>query len=143
MSYQFKIWNQSNDAQTMAIRAQDVNTLAKIASSYNAPSTDGQYNSLGNFLNQLNSASSPLSPYRRSVDVFWNTALGYGKRKLFADRVIEATYTGTIRQSGGFAAQCYVMIDPGGYGALGQFHLVPITVAIVPGGPRDLLIVTV
>ncbi len=143
MPHSFKIWNQSNDGKTMAIRAEDVATVDEIARSYTVPSNDGLYTSLSNFVAQLGGATQHLSPYRRTVDVFWNTALGYDGPKYFADKTLESTYTGNMRQGGGYAAQCYVMIDPDGFGILGQFHLVPISVAIIPGEPRDLLVVTV
>lgn len=143
MSHSFKIWNQSNDQQTMAIRVWDVNELATMAGAYAAPSDDGSYGSLQDFLNHLNTAAAPLEPYRRTVDVFWNTSLGYGGRRFFAGRVLEATRSGNMRDSGGYSAQCYVMVDPEGFASLGPFHMVPISVDIIPGGARDLLVVTV
>lgn len=143
MPHPFKIWNQSNDGKTMAIRCESTTSLADLASQYMVPSDDGVYTSLQEFINRLNTATSPLPPYRRAVDVYWNTAIGYGAPRLFADRTLEATYTGNQRQGGGFAAQCYVMIDPDGFQALGPLHLAPITVTIILGGPRDLLVVTV
>ena len=89
----------------MAIRSKDVDSLGILAAHYVVPSDDGVYASLEEFISQLNVATSPLSPYRRSVDVYWNTAIGYGSPRLFTERVLEATYTGNERQTGGYAAQ--------------------------------------
>lgn len=53
------------------------------------------------------------------------------------------TYSGYVRAGGGFAAKCYVVIDPNGFGVLGPFHRDPVQVAIVTGMGRGLLIDTV
>ena len=49
------------------------------------------------------------------------------------------TYTGNVRQRGGFAAQRYVFVDPNGFQALGPHHTVPIFVGVGIGiGARTL-----
>lgn len=143
MSYSFKIWNQSNDDRTMAIRAKDNHEVRKIARNCSSPSSDGVYQSMQQYITALATATTPLSPFRRDVDVFWNTNLGYGSLRYFDNRILEITYSGNQRQSGGYSAQCYMMIDPNGYGILGNFHLVPIRVDFVFGNSRDLVIVSV
>ena len=141
--FAFKIWNQGNDGNTMGIRAADVSVVAHLGQSIARSWEDQLYVPLGQYLAAVDSASVPPSPYRRRVDVLWRTAVGYGGHQYFPDRILEATYSGNVRQSGGFAAQCYVLVDPQGFAALGRHHTVPITVAIVPGSTRDLLEVTV
>lgn len=142
--FDFKIWNQANNGTTMGIRAADVNVVAQLGPQFNRASDDGVYGSLGQYLSAIAVAHTPPDPYRRSVDILWRTAIGYGSHRYFTDRVLEVTYTGNVRQSGGFAAQCYVIVDPNGFQALGPHHTVPITVVVVPGiGRRDLLEVTV
>lgn len=142
--FNFKIWNQANDGTTMAIRAADVNVVAQIEPHFGRPSDDGSYTALGQYLAQLATATTPPSSYRRSVDVLWRTAVGYHSHRYFTDRILEVTYTGNHRQRGGFAAQCYVIVDPHGFQALGALHTVPITVSVFPGvGRRDLIEVTV
>lgn len=141
--FAFKIWNQGNDGNTMGIRAADVSVVAQLGPAIARPSEDQVYASLGQFLTAVGSASVAPPPYRRPVDVLWRTAIGYGSHRYFPDRILEATYSGNVRQSGGFAAQCYVIVDPQGFGALGPHHTVPITVTVVPGTIRDLLEVTV
>ncbi len=142
--FDFKIWNQANNGTTMGIRAADVNVVAQLVPQFNRGSDDGVYGALGHYLSALAVAPTPPIPYRRSVDILWRTAIGYGSHRYFTDRVLEVTYTGNVRQSGGFAAQCYVIVDPNGFQALISHHTVPITVVVVPGvGGRDLLEVTV
>ena len=141
--FSFKIWNQGNDGNTMGIRAADVSVVSQIGPVLNSPSDDGFYASLSQYLTAVGSANTPPPPYRRPIDVLWRTAIGYGSHRYFPDRILEATYTGNVRQSGGFAAQCYVIVDPQGFPALGLHHTVPITVTVVLGTNRDLLEVTV
>ncbi len=142
--FDFMIWNQANNGTTMGIRAADVNVVAQLGQQFSRSSDDGLYGSLSQYLSIIAVAQTPPAPYRRSVDILWRTAIGYGSHRYFTDRVLEVTYTGNVRQSGGFAAQCYVIVDPNGFQALGPHHTVPITVVVVPGnGGRDLLEVTV
>jgi len=142
--FKFKIWNQGNDGNTMGLRAANVNVVAKLGPHFSGPSDDGVYQSLGQYLASVRAATKPPAPYRRRVDVLWRTAIGYGSYKYFTDRVLEVTYTGNMRQGGGFAAQCYVVVDPNGFPTLGALHTVPITVEVIPGvGNRDLLVVQV
>lgn len=142
--FDFKIWNQANDGTTMGIRAADVNVVAQIGFHFDRPSNCGTYVSLGQYLTRLSTATAHPLPYRRPVDVLWKSAIGYLSHRYFTDRVLEVTYTGDLRQGGGFAAQCYVIVDPQGFAILGQHHTVPITVVVVPGtSGRDLLEVTV
>ena len=95
--YAFKIWNQGNDGNTMGIRAADISVVSQIGSVLNNPSDDGVYASLGQYLSATGVATSPISPYRRSVDVLWRTAIGYGSHRYFPDRVMEVTRTGNVR----------------------------------------------
>lgn len=142
--FDFKIWNQANNGTTMGIRAADVSVVAQLAPQFNRCSDDAVYGSLGQYLSTIAVARTPPAPYRRSVDILWRTAIGYGSHRYFTDRVLEVTYTGHVRQSGGFAAQCYVIVDPNGFQSLGPHHTVPIAVVAFAGnGGRDLLEVTV
>ena len=143
MSYSFKIWDQSHDGKTMAVRIFDLDELRRIASSHLGRSDDGVYPSFGSFVSSAGAAASPLSPYRITIDVYWATNFGYGKHRYFAQRVFEATYTGNLRISGGYAVQGYVMIDPDGFSNIGSSHLLPISVDIISGPIRDLLVVTI
>jgi hypothetical protein len=142
--FNFKIWNQANNGTTMGVRAADGNVVAQLGPQFNRASDDGEYRSLDQYLSTIAVAPTPPPPYRRSVDILWRTAIGYGIHRYFTNRIMEVTYTGNVRQSGGFAAQCYVIVDPNGFQPLGSHHTVPITVVVVPGiGGRDLLEVTV
>lgn len=142
--YSFKIWNQGNDGSTMGIRAADVAVVAQLGQQVSRPSGDAVYATLADYLAHLATATAPPLPYRRPVDVLWRTAVGYQTHKYFTDRTLEVTYSGNLRQRGGFAAQCYVIVDSQGYSLLGPLHTVPITVVVVPGtAGRDLLEVTV
>lgn len=142
--FAFKIWNQGNDGCTMGIRAADVGVVAKLGPQFNRSSDDGLYRSLDQYHLAIALAQTPPAPYRRSVDIVWRTAIGYGSHRYFTDRVLEVTYTANVRQSGGFAAECYVIVDPNGFHALGSHHTVPTTVVVVPDiGRRNLLEVTV
>jgi len=143
MSFAFKLWNQANDGRTMAIRVRDMRELRRIAASHRQPASDGRYESIADYLATVSSAGHRPHPYVRNVDVLWRTSLGYGTMRYFDGRSMEVAYSGNVRARGGFAAQCYVVIDPNGFGVLGPFHLVPIHVEIIPGASRDLLTVTV
>ncbi len=143
MSFAFRIWNQANDGRTMAIRVRDMAELRRIAASHSQPASDRRYASIADYLATVSSARRRPHPYVRDVDVLWRTSLGYGTARYFDGRSLEVTYSGNVRARGGFAGQCYVVVDPNGFGVLGPFHLVPIQVDIVSGTSRDLLIVTV
>ena len=131
--YPFKIWNQGNDGSTMGIRAADVSVVAQLGQQFSRPSSDAVYGTLAGYLAGLATATTPPAPYRRAVDILWRTAVGYQAHRYFTDRVLEVTYSGTLRQQGGFAAQCYVIVDPSGFQALGPHHTVPISVVVFPG----------
>jgi hypothetical protein len=141
--YDFKIWNQANDGNTMAIRAADVSVVALLGPAISRPSDDGVYPTLAHYLAVLGNANTAPPPYRRTIDVLWRTAIGYGAHRYFPRRILEVTYSGNVRQAGGFAAQCYVVVDPQGYASLGGLHLAPIAVDVFPGSNGDLLEVTV
>jgi hypothetical protein len=143
VSFAFKIWNQANNGTTMGIRVASLAELRRIAASHQAPDANHTYGSISDYLTTAGTATRPPRPYMRPVDVFWDTTLGYGGRRYFDGRTLEVTYSGNQRRSGGFAAQCYVIVDPQGYSILGPFHLVPIRVDVVAGNERDLLVVTV
>jgi hypothetical protein len=117
--------------------------LRRIAASHLVPALNARYGSIRDYLVAVGSAAHPPRPYVRSVDVLWDTSLGYGARRYFDGRTLEVTYSGNVRTRGGFAAQCYVVVDPNGFGVLGPFHRVPIQVEIIAGTNRDLLIVSV
>lgn len=125
----------------MAIRVRDMHELRRMARNYAPP--QGARQSMQQYVTNMATATSRLAPFRREVDVFWNTNLGYGTARYFDGRVLEVTYSGGQRQSGGYAVQCYIMVDPNGYGTLGAFHLVPIQVDFVFGESRDLAVVSV
>lgn len=142
--FDFKIWNQANHGTTTGIRVADVNIVAQLGPQFNRCSDGGVDGSSSQYLSAIAVAQTPPDPYRRTVDILWRTAIGYGTHRYFTERVLEATYTGSVRQSGGFAAQCYIIVDPNGFRALGSHHTVPIAVVAVVGtGGQDLLEVTV
>jgi len=74
--FDFKIWNQANDGTTMGIRAASVSVVAEMSPHFDRPSKDGMYRTLAEYLARLNEATTTPSPYRRSVDVLWKTAIG-------------------------------------------------------------------
>lgn len=76
--FNFKIWNQANNGTTMGVRAADVNVVAQLGPRCNRASDDGGYRSLDQYLSTIAVAQTPPPPYRRSVDILWRTAIGYG-----------------------------------------------------------------
>lgn len=142
MPFRFKIWNQGNDGQTMGIRVADVDELASFATACNQPDLAGLYHNLDDYLAAAAAASgSTPSPYSRLVDVVWLASIGYGAPRAFFGRTLVATYTGPERVTGGFASQCYCIVDAQGYPALAPHHQAIIQVQYVAGPGRDVLVV--
>ena len=142
MAFDFKIWNQGNDGETMGLRVADVTELTAFAAACNQPDLAGVYQDLSAYLNAANAARgvTPIS-YSRRIDVVWLNTIGYGTPQLFPGRTLVATYTGNERQAGGFASQCYCIVDPAGYPALAQHHQTPIRVDYITNPSHDVLVV--
>lgn len=142
MPYNFKIWNQGNDRRTMGIRVEDVAELARFAAACSEPDIGGHYADMQTYLGAAAAArGAPPPPYSRIVDVIWLNAIGYGSNRLFPGRTMVATYTGPERGSGGFASQCYCIVDANGYPALAQHHRMIIRVEFVANPARDVMVV--
>jgi hypothetical protein len=142
MAYSFKVWNQGNDGATMGIRVADVDELQRFAPACSQPDLGGAWASLGDYLNAAAAAQgTPPQPYSRIVDVVWLNTIGYGSTQLFPGRTLVVTYTGNERQTGGFASQCYCIVDPAGYPTLSGYHRDSIEVSYVAGIGRDVLVV--
>lgn len=142
--YYFKVWDQANDGQTMAIRVADVNVLAAFAAVCSGPDMAGHWGSLQDYLNAAATATQPPIPYVRPVDVLWQRAgVGVPHWSVCFDRRLRVTYAGSIRVSGGFASQGYIVVDPAWNTALQPFdkHLLQVRYCAGPG--RDLLVVLV
>ena len=141
MAYRFKIWNQGNDGSTMGIRVDGVVELNRFASSCTMPDLSGNYQSLQEYLDIAESAQSQPHPYSRYVDVVWLSHIGYGEPKYFPHRIMVVTYSGYMRQAGGYASQAYCIVDPNGYQALAPHHQQPISVEYVAYVTQDALVV--
>ena len=141
MTHDFKIWNQGNDGQTMAVRVADSDELEAFSRSCHEADLGGHYASLKEYLEGAAMAANPPIPYNRLVDVVWLSPLGYGVPRVFHGRTLVATYTGQARQSGGFSCQCYCIVDPAGFAVLGAHHGTSIQVTYVAQAHRDTLIV--
>jgi hypothetical protein len=142
MAFSFKIWDQGNDGQTMAIRVEDTVELQQFASACDQPDSLGTWKDLQDYLQAANSAAgTPPAPYVRIVDVVWLSNVGYATPQYFPGKTLVVTYTGNQRSTGGFASQCYCIVDPQGFPALGQHHKTPIQVEYVTHPTRDAIVV--
>lgn len=140
--YSFKVWDQSNDGQTMAIRAVDVDALAELSTGCSQPDMAENWDSLQHYLDNAATASVAPIPYVRPVDVLWERAgVGVPQWSLCQDRRLRVTYSGNVRASGGFASQAYVVLDPAWNLALRPFDKEPLQVRYFAGPRRDLLVV--
>lgn len=142
MSFNFKIWDQGNDGKTMAVRVEDVGELARFAAACSQPDIAGRYVNLRAYLTAAGRASgAPPQPYSRVVDIVWLKALGYRSPQFFPGRTLVATYTGPERNAGGYASQCYCIVDPDGFRALRRHHRTVVSVEYVASPGRDVLVV--
>ena len=141
MSFKFKIWDQGHDGQTSAIRVQNVTELAIFARACTGPDRRGRWPTLLDYLAALDVASSPPEPFERTVELVWLSRLGYTTVRRFPAVRLVVTYSGRVRQSGGFAAQAYCVFDPHGFPALGLECKRSISVDYFPRIRSDLLIV--
>jgi len=141
MPFNFKIWNQGNDGQTMGIRLADVDELDEFAGVCTEPDIAGTYTNLQAYLDSAAAAHGAAPPhYSRPVDVVWLNPIGYGGRRFFPGRRLLATYTGPERQSGGFGSQCYCIVDPNGYAALAPHHQKVISGEYIANAVTDVLV---
>ena len=141
MPLNFKIWNQGNDGRTMGIRVEDVKELAALAGVCTEPDTAGTYASLQDYLDAAAVAHGATPQhYSRHVDVVWLNPIAYGGRRLFPGRRLLATYTGNERQSGGFASQCYCVVDEDGYAALAPHHKTVIEGEYIAHAQGDVIV---
>jgi len=142
MPFNFKIWDQGNDGRTMGVRVEDVNELTKFATACSQPDIAGHYPNLRSYLTAASRArGGPPPPYSRIVDVVWLNPVGYRSPQFFPGRTLVATYTGPQRGTGGFASQCYCIIDPIGFTALRRHHRRAIVVEYIAHPSRDALVV--
>ena len=141
MTHRFKIWDQGNDGSTMGIRVARVEALPQFATSCTMPDLSGEYRCLQDYLVRAESAQTPPPPYSRYVDVVWLSHIGYGVSKYFPHRTMVVTYSGNMRQAGGYASQAYCIVDPNGYPELASHHQRLISVEYVAHATRDTLVV--
>lgn len=141
MPFQFKVWNQGNDGQTMGIRVRNVAELRRLAAACTQPDLTGRWGSLGDYLAAANAATAEPAPYARLVQVVWLNTLGYNVLRNFSGRTFVVTYTGPMRTAGGFASQGYCIVDPNGYPVLGPLHRQPIRVEYIADSAQDVLVV--
>lgn len=140
--YHFKVWDQSNDGQTMAIRVADVAALTDFSTSCDQPDIAENWESLGDYLTNADRATQPPAPYVRPVDVLWErSGLGIPAWSLCQDRRLRVTYSGNVRASGGFASQAYVVLDPSWNVPLRAFDKQALQVRYFARPLRDLLVV--
>lgn len=140
--FHFKVWDQSNDGQTMAVRAANVDVLAALAAVCNQPDMTGNWDSLQDYLNAAATAAASPAPYVRPVDVLWGRAgLGVPQWSMCHDRRFRVTYSGNVRAGGGFAVQGYSIVDPAWNAQLQPHHQHDIQVRYIPGPHRDLIVV--
>jgi hypothetical protein len=141
MPNNFKIWDQGNDGSTMGIRVSDTRELNKLRPHVTGTDLSGIYADLADYLRRAAAANLPPTPYSRLVNVVWLNAKGYPSPLVFPARTFVVTYTGNVRQSGGFASQGYVIVDPAGFANLGHHHRDPIEVEYITSAGVDTLVV--
>lgn len=141
MPFQFKVWNQGNDQQTMGIRIRNVAELARFARVCSQPDLAGAWPDLGTYLSAVARATTEPPPYSRLVQVIWLNTRGYGTARNFPGRTLVVTYSGLRRKNGGFASQGYCIVDAQGYPILGPHHQQPIQVEYIADRAQDILIV--
>jgi hypothetical protein len=140
MPYRFKIWNQGHDGRTMGIRVEDINELASLATACTQPDSAGAWSNLQDYLDAVNvvvGAAPP--PYTRIVDVVWLNPIGYGVPSYFPGRTLVVTYNGNQRATGGYATQCYCIVDPLGYQRLAPHDKNPLNVEYIAHMRNDLI----
>lgn len=141
MAHKFKIWDQGNDGRTMGIRVTTTTELRRLAPSVSGPDLGGRWPNLQAYLRAASTATTSPPPYSRLVSVVGLSALGYARPTVFPGRTFVSTYTGNVRQSGGFASQGYVIVDAVGFPNLGRHHLTPIDVEYITCAGMDTLVV--
>jgi hypothetical protein len=141
MAFAFKIWDQANDGQTMAIRVENTNELRRLSRECTGPDAAGNWDSLADYLDHARTATAEPIPYVRNVDVLWTNPAIVLPNQYSQDRRFRVTYTGRVRTRGGFASQGYCVLDPAWNGALQPHHQQPITVEWYSGDLRDLVVV--
>ena len=142
MPFAFKVWDQANDGQTMALRVSDVDELVRLATVCTGADAAGNWPSLDAYLTHAGAAEIEPAPYVRNVDLLWlNPAIAL-PNPYCQNRRFRVTYTGRVRQAGGFASQGYCIVDPAWNRVLQPHHQDAITVEWYPGDDRDLIVVT-
>jgi hypothetical protein len=142
MAFNIKVWNQGNDGQTMGIRIEDTAELNRFALTCIFPDIAGTWSNLQDYMNAASiAAGAAPMPYSRFVDVVWLNPIGYGALRYFPGRTLVATYTGNQRVGGGFAVQCYCIVDPTGYPALAPHHRTPLQMHYLTHRDRDAIVV--
>lgn len=141
MPFEFKVWNQGNDGQTMGIRVKNVFELSRLASACVQPDITGHWASLTDYLSAARRATSEPRPYVRLVQVVWLNTLGYRTQRYFSGRTFVVTYTGPMRTAGGFASQGYCIVDPQGYPQLGRLHRRPVRAEYIADPAQDIIVI--
>lgn len=140
--YRFKVWDQSNDGKTMAIRVADTAELDKLRAHCTGHCMSGVWGSLSAYLVAAAKAKKPPDHFTRQVDVLWlKKGLGLLPWSICHNRTFRVLNTGNVKAKGGFASQAYVILDPAWNALLQPHHKKPIQVRYLPGPWTDLLVV--
>ena len=141
MAHSFNIFNWANDDATMAISI-DSPDLRQLVADCTQPDAGDTWTSLEAFIQAADSAAEePPEPFIRPVDVVWMNTTGYGTPRYFPERIFRATYSGRVRESGGYAVRGYCIVDPAGYPILSPHHRSPVTAEYIATSIRDVIVV--
>jgi hypothetical protein len=141
MAFAFKIWDQSNDGNTMAIRVSNTEELDRLATVCTGEDAAGVWSSLRNYLDAGATAQQRPEPYHRNVDILWlepSPALPF---PYCQSRGFEVTYTGEMHTGGGFSSQGYCIVAPAWNAALRPHEKQEISAEWYRGADRDLVVV--
>jgi hypothetical protein len=142
VGFDFKIWDQANDGQTMAIRVDTVDELLRLSAVSTGPDIAGNWENLRDYLDHAAAAAAEPVPYVRHVDILWQLDPDVVVPSPYSqNRRFRVTYTGRVRTGGGFASQGYCVVDPMWNAALQPHHQRPIQVEWHRGENQDLLVV--
>lgn len=141
MTFSFKIWDQGNAGDPMAIRVDGVAELRRLARLLTGPDAALNWPSLGDYLAYSATATGLPTPFVRRIDVLWESAAPRVPTPYCQDRMFRVTYTGRLRARGGYASQGYCYLDPAWAHDLQPFRHGGLVVDVFPGADRDLFVV--
>jgi len=140
--YKFKVWDQANDGNTMAIRVANTAELSKLTAHCLGHCMLNAWSSLKHYLVVAAKAKVRPDHFVRQVDVLWlKKGLGLPPWTMCHNRLLRVLNTGNARKSGGFASQAYVILDPSWNAVLRPHHKQAIRARYLPGPWNDLIVV--